>query len=344
MNKQSIIYELIIKDLPLNNLTLKEAEITEIDIQNMIDDNFLKLNFNNEYELSTIDSLYQYGLKMEMLRFANKADICFEKCYKEDPNNELYFQKLILYSLKTCNYKRFFKLFPLLTKEYNEENVKDRNMLIHLLSQVTKIPHEYYGELKTFDYDDYVLSYKCQTEDKEIKNEIKMLIIKSKYKYALKLTNNFIANKETTKLLVLKELLGQVLSVENNFKYDLLLFTQRKEYANIVSYLDTKSRKRYLKNNETYILLVAKAICDLLETRKIKPVIITKTGYMYDALKGNNFELAKRLNYRFKKNNSETIEDNILDVLLTEIVDLIEEIKYEESISEEKGPSLIKQL
>lgn len=345
MNKNELIYEMMIKEMPLTELNLKQNGFTSEEIKEMINNQFLT-EVNGEYEINSVYSFYQYGIKKITLGYINEANICFKKCLEMQPYNRTYILQQTIDALTMENYKKFFDFFPMLDTKDTEENIKDNNLYLYLACLVTKVPFEYYERAMKFDYDDLILSPDCQVDYKEEENIIRGFIAKSRYKYALKLVNDFIATKKTdiVKMLVIKEFLHKVIKVENKIKYDLFQFAQKKEYANIVYYLDTRARRRYLKSNEVYIRMLAKTMIDLLETQVIPQVTVNKTSYMYDAIKGNNFELAKNLNYYYKKkNNRESIEGNMINMLLTDIIELINQIKNEKGMQAE-GPTLIKTL
>jgi len=341
MDKNELIYELIIKDLPVTDFTLKEMGFDSEEINNLIDSQFLIVN-NNEYKLASIQPFYKYGLKLILLGNIEKANVCFNKCFELEPTNREYMLRVLVNPLRHADYSKFISFFPLLDTADTEETIKENNMYLYLLSALTRIPSEYYNRVRNFDYDDLVYSYDCKIENKKMENEIRSLIAKSKYKYALKRANDYISKQkgESARIVLLKELLYKVIELENKFKYELLMFAKKKEYDKIQLYLESKSKKRYLKSNETYMLMISKALINLLETRTIPPVTTQHTIYMYEALKGNNYELAKTLNYFYKKdNNQNSIEDNIINMLITDMIDLTQQIKYEDEI---QGPVLTK--
>jgi len=91
--------------------------------------------------------------------------------------------------------------------------------------------------------------------------------------------------------------------------------------------------------------MITKAIIKMLKTEKIPPVTAESPHHIYHAIKGNNFRFAKILNYYYKVNNNKADEIDIIDILLSDILELIEQIKLKNNSSDElNGPTLIKQL
>jgi len=348
-NKHQLIYELIINKLPITVSTIKEIGLTENDITEMLESKFLKEVSDMQYELKDIDLLYQYGIKLLKQGYFNKSSICFKKCFETEPNNREYILQLILFSFRTAYYYEIFKIFPLLDKCNSEKDIKDNNIYLYLLSitSKSKMPIEYLERVRKLEEKDLLLSSECEYESKEIENTITSLIIKNKYKYALKLVNDELAkdSSDITKMFILKELLNAALKREDKFKYDLIKFAKNKEYSKIELYLETISKKRLLRSDETYTYMITKAIIKMLKTEKIPPVTAESPHHIYHAIKGNNFRFAKILNYYYKVNNNKADEIDIIDILLSDILELIEQIKLKNNSSDElNGPTLIKQL
>lgn len=319
MEKIQLLYEMIIKGLELDDYNLKSNGFSNSEITLLLQNNILKLADNNKYMLSEIEGLYNYGVKLLFERNATKADICFKKCYDIAPQNRRVCLQLLLSALKRRNYYDAVMIFSIIDKINPEENIYDNNLYLYLLSQITGLPKEYNERLSNIDFIDISENY----SDEEMK--VRFSILHSKYTYAIKIINDIIRNKMvySTEDELLKEMLAQALYIEKKFDADLLSLVKRKRYHLIISAIEGKMNKRYLTNDETYIYLLSKVILNLFETKLIVTPSIKNTDSIYDAIIGNNFKLAERLNYKFITKTNKTPEYDAVNLLLIEINRLV---------------------
>ena len=344
--KKELIYQLIINDTKLTTSNLEQLGLSKNEISEMVELSFIKQESENEYSLVSIKQLYNYGLKLIITEHINEANRCFRKCYELEPNNREYILQLMIATIKQDRKEDLFKYFSLLDTEDCEKNIKDNNLYLYLLSLVMKIPYEYHTRVKQFNYDDLLFSNKCEFDNKEKENNIRTLIIKNKYKYALKLLNDSIMEdiEELSKKIAIKELLIKVIEYETKFKYDLLMFAERKEYSKIIDYLKAKSKKRRLRSDEVYILFTVQGIIKILETGKVPEITKTCPKSMYEALKANNYIEAYIFNEQYESRNKTQIGTTLLSILLSDILTLIAKTEQDKEFGIEEGPTLIKTL
>lgn len=337
-SKIELIYEIIIQGLPLTKNTLIEYGLTEDEINWILEEGILIKTESNEYKLCCIYEFYYYGLKLITRREVKKANICFRICYKLKPNDRVFLLQELLSALKLGHYVQVFEKFSIMEKIESEKYQIDNNLYLYLLSMLTSCPEEYQERLYNLEYDSVLLPENSQEYNKKRINDIRHSIMKNKFGYALEILNSMMID-EPIRIIeqeLLKELILQVMRAETKFKLKLLSLAQEKNYKMIVSYLKTKSKKRYLSNKETYIYLISKAILDVLAFKSAKEVTVRKTKYIYEAIKGNNFELASRINNIIIRRENNPLDNQIMTILLRDLNELIRNLKpAEEEIKEE---------
>ena len=334
-NKLTILYDMVIKEIPLTKSTLLNSGLTELDINEMLIERIIVPTNENEYRLYCVYELYEYGVKL-LKTEKYKAHDCFKRCHQLDPKNRDFALRLFLHALKVGDYKLAFEQFSSMEKIESEKYKNSNNLYLYLLSMITSCTEEYEERLANIDYDSVLLPPDSDEYRLEQINNISHTIMKNKYEYALELTNTLIATEQVRIISneVLKELLIQVLNQETRLFTNLLSFVNNQRYHVVISFLTAKKQKRYLSNKETYIFILAKSIEDIIKTGKIPEITVYKTTKLYEAIKGNNFILARRINSRTLRNEKQSLENQIIDILLRDINQLIYSMKEERSTKE----------
>ena len=324
-----LICELIIKGTPLTKTILIQNGIQESEIEEMLDEGILKPINQDLYELYSLYELYYYGVKLLSEKEIRKANICFKICHQLNPNNRLFLLQLFYKSIKLYDYKTVLERLSKLEKIEPEKHEHDNNLYLYLLNFLTTLPPEYEETIYSMDYDSILIPRDSQEYHKEEMNNIRHLIMKNKYNSALKLITKIIAEDKysTIEQEILKELLQQVIEKYKSFKLSLLQSAKEEKYHQIYMKLSEVSKTRYLSNSEAYIYLITKAIISILKTNVIEEPTISETNCIYEAIKGNNFTLAKSINDRIAKSEHPPIENQIIDVLLNQLNELISNIK-----------------
>lgn len=330
--KIELIYEMIIQGVPLTDQTLMDSGFSTKEINELLEERIIIPTETNEYKLFSVIELYYYGIRILLTTSTKKAIICFEKCYQLDKENRDFCLQLLLLALKRGDYRKAFDMFSVIEKMKSEEYVKDNNLYLYLLSILTKCPEEYAERLYNIDYDDILIPYDSYYYNKEQENAIRQSIMKNKYKYALRLLNDMI-EQESVYLIneaLLKELILQAITAETKFESKILSFVEKQQYSTIISFLETKRKKRYLSNDEVYIYLITKAIIRLLETKVIPTPTSHTPKSVYEAIKCNNFQLALKMERRFIRYSKSVPKNNIVEILLLEMNRLIYQMKAEQ--------------
>lgn len=330
--KVKLICELIIKGLPLTKTILLKSGIKESEIQKMLDEDILKTISQDLYQLYSLYELYYYGVDLLSQKEIKKANICFKLCHQLNPNNRIFLLQLFCKSLKLHDYKMALERFSKIEKIESEKYESDNNLYLYLLSMLTTCPKEYEEKLYSMDYDSILLPIDSREYHKDEMNNIRHLIMKNKYNLALRLLNKTIQRDKysTIEQEVLKELLLQVIDADKEFKISLLRSSKEEKYSEIYASLKEISHQRYLSNTEAYIYLITKTIIDILQTNIIPEPTITESECIYEAIKGNNFVLAKSLNDKDLKSKYPPIEVQVINILLIKLNKLISDIKTEQ--------------
>lgn len=342
-NKEYQIYELVMLGVILTSQTLKDYAFSDEDIDKLISDKIIAKSREGVYELLAIDGMYQYGVKLLVNFQRMRGNTCFYKCHKLDPNHRKAYMQIFLSHLKKCEYYKIVNDFIGIDNIEDEDNKKNNMLYLYLLNMITTVPVEYQERISNVDIEDIVNFNETENE----KNIICYAILHNKFTYALKLLNDMIAKNPVYDVEneVLKELLIQVVNIEKEFKIGLYFNAVREEYQKIIAGIETKAKKRYLKTDEAYILITARAIVKALETKTIPVASVNRTRSLYQALSGNNFPLALELNNKFMKKVDMKAKTETLDILLQKMNSIITELsksEVSEYIAQEESNPLVR--
>ena len=343
------ICELIIKGIPLTKSTLIKNGITIAEIDEMIDEGTLKIIDGDLYELYSLYELYYYGVELLSEKEIKKANMCFKLCHQINPNNRIFLLQLFCKSLKLHDYKMAFERFSKLEQIESEKYKADNNLYLYLLSMLTSCSIEYEEKLYSMDYDSILIPGDSQEYNKDELNNIRHLIMKNKYNSALRLLNVIMQRDKYSAVQneVLKELLQQVNDADKEFRLSLLKSVKEEKYGDICMALLRISKQRYLSNNETYIYMIIKTIISILKTNIVPESIIVETDCLYEALKGNNFSIAKSINDKMLNTKYPPLDNQIINILLIKLNKLIFDIKteqYENTIQKMSFDDCVKEM
>lgn len=338
---KKIIYDIIINGNQITKIALIKAGITESQIQELIEDNFIVQKDNNQYELYTLYDLYYYGLEQLLLKDLKTANTCFKRCHQLDPNNRFFVLQLFLKSLKIHDYetakKRFAQIDAIEPDKYNYRN----NLYLYLLNMITPCHYTYKERLSNIDYDSVFPNPTSDEYQNKKMNDIRHLIMKFKYRHALYKINKLIKEDSCSNLEneVLKELISQIIQVEKEFKLLLLDFATDKKYEEIRTLLQEQSKRRQLSNSDTYIKILCQKIITLNHDGIPQKSSVTDTTCLYEAINGNNFTLAENINKGIMKSCNSPLDNQIIAILLSDLNKQISKLEEENNQSGAKDIS-----
>ena len=329
--KISKLFEIIAKGFPLNDELLKEYHYTEEDIQELLDNNMLiKIN-PNEYTISLINELYQYGIKLYSTNRKMSALSCFKKCYESVTDKRELCLKILLHLIKIKNYSDALNVYDKLSILSEENNQEDSYLYLYLylLNMLTDCKEEHHQTLDEYDQDELLSRYRFQKD-----YEISKAIILNKFKYAFKLLNDLLdySKNLATEDAVLRELVRETVNVEEHYKSNLYNYIYNEKYEQALSLLKEKFKHRYLNSKEIYIRSLIETLLNILNTKTVpEKVANTSKCYqkfaLYDAIQRNDFLLAKKINRQFLDSKNKNPNTDLIDILLTKINDAILEIE-----------------
>lgn len=344
---ENIIYEMIAQRIPLNNETLSFYLINKDDINELISKSIIipikentsynnTLNYN-EYIIRNTSKLYQYGLKLQSDKQYQKATRCFYKCYEIKSNNREYCLRLLFAYIKEQQYQNAISLMSHIETIEPNKYHSDNFIYLYLLNMLINLEETNYQKIQNFDPDTLISNDKKREIPQE-QLKIRKAIYLNKFKYAFQLLieNMELFRDYSIESKLLKELLKQTVTKEENFKRNLMQLIKNEKYLDIIKEIDDQRKNRYLNSREMYIYLIIESIINIKNTRIIPKINITNTAYLYDAIKGNNFIKAKQLNEEYLFKTSKDVSNDPVNMLLEKINDLILEIKLE-PIDDEKN-------
>lgn len=333
-----LLYKLVIENKNLSFQILKNNGFSEEEIKIFLEQGILEKT-TTEYKLTSTSGLYRYAVKLIFSGNPKIAYSAFLKCFELDSQNREYCIQLILFAVKNNQYNQAFELFNQLEKISGPNDQYDNNFYLYLLSLLTGCPEEYVSQLDSIDFDSVQIPYNSDILNKQQTNNVRQAIMRNQYKHALHIQNELIALKRiySPKDELLKELIIQVIRSQEKFENQLLEFVKKQDYRAIISFIETRRKKRYLSNEETYILLLSKTLKNVIETNVLPPITINSTQYIYDAIIGNNYKLAEKLEDRFIRHTRIKTSDEIIKILLSEINQKILEISQKD-LQPSEGP------
>ena len=322
------LYKILIKGLPLTKEVLDIYNYTVEEITTLKNQGIIKEIAKNQYTLVSADGMYKYGVYLEISGQPKQSETCFHRCLKIDPKNRNACMHIMLIELKRKNYLAIENLFPILEKINKESHQEDNKLYQYLLGVILHYNKEYQEKMKSVEYDEVLIPNEENNPEIYKQNAIRMAIVKQKYPYAIKQLNDLIRRNIAFNIEneFLKELIIHALRVNNRFKSKLQIYALNKNYENIIKLLEDKSKNQFLGNMETYILNTTESILEIIETNEIPEVICDYSPYMYEALQGNNFRLARDINLDFIKKLNQNPKEDTLNILLDDLIERIDNL------------------
>lgn len=342
-DKIEIIYQIISNALPLNKQTLLGNGFTEEEINFLIDSGFFKTIANDNYTLSSIKELYNYGVKLYIVRKPKQAQECFLKCFEIDSSDREVCLQLMYMNLRMGNIEKVLVLFKHLEKISTDLDCYDNNLYLYLLNLITRCPEEYAERLENLDYKSILIPENTDIPFQKEQNYIRQAMIRNKSRNSLQLQNDLIAKKKlySSADQFLKELTIRVINVEQKFKNKILELAKDRKHRAIISFFDTKSKKRRLTNAENYAYLISQAIINISSTGVIPPITNNNPQNLYHAIKGNNFAFALNLEKEILSFYRKNMDENTVYILLSQINQLIYKLEPSDIEIEEEPKTLI---
>ena len=317
------IYKMLINGLELNNITLESYGFTNDDIDKLIMNKQIRIE-DGKYNLVSVKKFFSYGIRLLRDRNLSSANACFYKCYELNKNiKEICLQVLTLElkrqkNLENKNFNKAFNIFLELESINSRKN--DNDLYLYLFSFILEeMPSDYKDKVSNVNINNLMLEDTCNNKDE---NEIRKAIINRKFKYAIKLLDVLIKkqNNYPVRYETLRSLLNEVINAENRFNNKLLLLAKNSNYKEIFDILEDRKKIIRLSVTEENILLIVRAILNIIGTKGISVVTKINANNLYKIIYNNDFKSAFILvnNYLEKYNFNK--DNNIIYVLYLKLM------------------------
>lgn len=315
-----------------NELTTKELNsygFNSKDLADLIEQGSLERVKRGYYSFQSVNELFYYGIKLIDAKEYDKATQCFKKCYELDPNHLDVCCELFLLSIREKDYGSAFQYLEVLLDTENPYYSADSNFYLYLLSMITDIPNKYKEYARYLKIEDIRVDFHDKRyQDIPQQNKIRLAVLQKKFSYALKQLNSLTTQQDslTVQDIITKKLLIQAIEKEAISKNTLVELAKNKAYEKMVDYLDAKQKRHNLNLPDTYILKLVNEIISLQKTQQIPEKTIFQTEVTFEAIDGNNYELALSLNESYNNQKNINNSENTINLLLSDICSMIKQI------------------
>ena len=324
-----------------NELTTKELNsygFNSKDLSELIEQGSLERIKRGYYSFQSIDDLFYYGKKLIAEKEYEKATECFKKCYELDHNHSGACFQLFLRCISKKDYETAFEYFDVLAETDNPYYSADSNFYLYLLSIITDVPEKHKEYARYLKMEDIRVDFHDKRyQDIPQQNKIRIAVLQRKFPYALKQLKDLTAQHGslTVQDIITRTLLFQAVEAETISKNTLLDLAKNKSYEDIVDYLEEKQRRHNLSLTDSYTLKLVNEIINILETKKVPEKTIFQSEKLFEAIDGNNYELALSLSESYNSKNNINSSENTINLLLLDICSLIKQnsLTTQESIN-----------
>ena len=323
------LYEGIVNGNELTTKELNSYGFNSKDLADLIEQGSLERVRRGYYSFQSIDELFYYGKKLIFEKEYDKATECFKKCYELDPNHSGACFQLFLRSISKKDYESAFQYFEVLSNTENPYYSADSNFYLYLLSIITDIPDKHKEYARYLKIEDIRVDFHDKRyQDIPQQNKIRIAVLQRKFPYALKQLKDLTAQygSLTVQDIITRTLLFQAVEAETISKNTLIELAQNKAYEEIVDYLEEKQKRHNLSLTDSYTLKLVNEIINLQETQQIPERTIFQSEKLFEAIDGNNYELALSLSEGYNAKNNINNSENTINLLLADICGMIKQI------------------
>lgn len=303
----------------LNNYGFNSKDLTDL-----IQQEYLERIKRGHYSLASVEDLFYYGKKLMAEKEYDKATECFKKCFELNPNHHGVCLRLFLESINKKDYVSAFKYLDVISNV----DTADGDFYLYLLSMIIDIPDKYKEYTRYLKLEDIKVDFNDERyNDIFQQNKIRNFILQRRFPYALKQLNKLIAQHKTKSIqdIITVTLLHQAIDIENISRNNLVKFAENKKYEEIIKYLQEKNRRHDLSLVDSYTLKLANQIKNLQNTHQLPQKTIFRSENLFEAIDGNNYDLALNLSEKYNIKNGIDNSANIMYLLLSEICNMIKE-------------------
>lgn len=322
------MYEGIIEGKELTTKELNIYGFNSKDLSDLIKQGILERVKRGYYSFQSIDDLFYYGKKLIAEKEYEKATECFKKCYKLDPNHSDTCFQLFLRCISEKDYETAFKYFEVLADTDNPYYSADSNFYLYLLSIITDVPDKHKEYARYLKIEDIRVDFHDKRyRDIPQQNKIRIAVLQRKFPYALKQLKDLIAQHGslTVQDIITRALLFQAVETETISKNTLLDLAKNKSYEEIAEYLEEKQKRHDLSLTDSYTLRLVNELMNIQESHQIPEKTVFQSEKLFEAIDGNNYELALNLSESYNNKNNINSSENTINLLLSDMYSLIKQ-------------------
>lgn len=259
--------------------------------------------------------------------------------YTLQSNHFGVFLQLFLGCIQNRNYEKAFGYFDHIYNMNNQYYNADCNYYLYLLSMITELPENYKQYVKSLkSWNIRVDSKDTRYKDVFTHNKIRIDSLKQKFLLALKQLNDLIKKSDSlsVEVSIIKTLLNQAVERQNRTKNHIMKLINRKQYKELIEYLETLQEQHKLSLAVEFTLILAKDLMEVIGTGIIPKKQVFSTDSLFEAITGKNYELALSFTSQYTKKENIDVNDNVIHILLTEIQNIITEKKNTAPVIKEK--------
>lgn len=323
------IYDLSLTGTTITIESLLSINITSEQIKELIDNGLIYENRNGSFNITSVNNLFSYGKEQFLLGNKRTAQECFELCYRIKPKHRDTCLQLFYNAVLTRNYEEAYNfLYALENVSTNEYLRKDYKVYLYLLSQVSQVPEIYKTKIEDINSDPLLMLHRKPNNLQKQDNVIMRLILKGKYKFAIEKLNDFLSEDHNYAVhrIILKNLISQIIFVNDKYKSDILEKVKQKRYREIIYMLEEISSTRQLRNDEIALMNMIKTIISIYETGETPTPIENETTQVTEAILFLDYEKALSLESEFLVSKCIPLDKSPMYILLVEVNQLIKNI------------------
>ena len=316
------IYDCVAKGQTLTTKCLNEFGFNSVDLTNLVKDGTLVRVKRGQYELPKTTDLYTLAKELLENDQKDEAIEIFKKCIQSNPDNFDAYLELMLIYIKDENFNEVFVYFEYLYSMDNDSIRRNCKFYLYLLNEITELPVKYRNLVINSNYSDFMVLDNASTIS--LNNKIRLSCYNRKFGLASMQLNRRLNELDEISVndQVIYELLDRIINPNIINRNDIVKMIRERKYEDIIEGLRKKSNICGLDRSETYILVLAEDLLNILVTGKIPSIGKGVADNIFSAIDIKNYELA--LTFSNAKGS--------INMLLEDIIDEIRIIKEDNEI------------
>ncbi len=328
INKENLtkMYDTIVsaRKNELKTSQLKSWNLHSRDLTKLIEDGILKRIKRGYYQIVSVEDLYNHAKYLGSIEDHDGSKYCYEECYKIRPGYKDICLRLFFQHVVKNNYSEAMKYFDVLFHTGNEFQMKDNNCYLYLLNMIIDLPEKYRDYANKIKFEDMEIA-----PYSEGNNKIRYELFHKRFRYTYELINQT-ESKKNIQNSIIKALIIRVIKEQKRIKEYITILSKEKKYEDMVDYLEQIQNKRYLNNENNHYLFLAQKLLEMEKTKQVPKPVDFPTESLFDTIDNKNFELALSIQDAYIQKKGILPEDSAFHILLTDMNNMIKEIKNEE--------------